>query len=244
MRSLGSFLSLAVTLGLVLAAPSASGAPGPDPSAQVDGDAAAAVLPSVANSRIVRAEATLVRAGVYADANQRNEAAKRITVARARTTQAWNAAKWLIVTTPPSSGGDGVGDGTAAGAGPYAGPEDTAFAVLSLQHDLVAGAVQMIVQADGKNKVLRKAWVDAIVAGQVKRKTAIAFIHKRKKPNIWGTVMPGLVPELTDEIKMINGKIAAARPKGALRKSMLAARSRALKARKLINKYWPPVPGD
>jgi len=54
--------------------------------------------------------------------------------------------------------------------------------------------------------------------------------------------MPGLIPQLNDEAKELNGDVATTKANRTLRKSMLAVRKNALKTRGLVNKYWPPVP--
>jgi hypothetical protein len=235
MHSLRTLTPLALVLGLVLAAP---GAGGSAPPVHANGSSAAASVPSLVNFRIVRVEAALQRARDYGNANaaQLSKAASALAVARAETTSAFNGAKYLIKTVPPTPAGDALGDAVV-----YAGPEDAAFAVLSLQHDLITAAGEMI--ASTTNKALRKSWFSAIAAGQAKRAVLVSFIHSHKPANPnWATVMPGLVPQLNDEVKLINGKLVATKAKGTLRKAMVAVRRQATKTRANVNKYWPPAP--
>jgi hypothetical protein len=56
--------------------------------------------------------------------------------------------------------------------------------------------------------------------------------------------MPGVVPQVNDELKEINGRLKMTGFTGSLRTSLLRARTRATKSRKLVNTYWPPVPAD
>jgi hypothetical protein len=235
MKSLRTLIPLALVLGLVLAAP---GAGGSAPEAHASGTGAPPVAPSLVNFRIVRVEATLQRARDYGNANtaQLSKAASALAVARAQTTSAFNSAKYLIKTMPPTPAGDALDDAVV-----YGGPEDAAFAVLSLQHDLITAAGEMI--ASTTNKALRKSWFSAIAAGQAKRAVLVSFIHSHKPANPnWATVMPGLVPQLNDEVKLINGKLVATKAKGKLRKAMVAVRKQATKTRANVNKYWPPAP--
>lgn len=245
MRSLRTLAPLAVALGLVVAAPAAGGAArNAAPAAEADGDGAAALIPSIVNTRIVRTEAALARATKYADSNNQAKAIGELNTARAQAKYAWNAAKYVIKTTPPSAAGDVFPDGTGAGATAYAGREDTAFAAISLQHDVVATTVGLLSQAGAKNKALRTSWVKAISSSQATRNAAVAFIHTRKLPGTFPTVMPGLVPLANDELKELKGRMKLTGFTGSLRKSLVASQKRALKTRKLVNKYWPPAPAD
>jgi hypothetical protein len=245
MRSLRTLAPLAVVLGLIVAAPAAGGAArSAAPPAEAAGDAPAALIPSIVNTRIVRAQAALRRARAYSDSAQTTKAVAALNVATAQAGFAWNAAAYVIRTTPPTAGDDAVPDGDAAAGAAYAGREDTAFAALSVQHDVVATTVGLLTQAGGKNTALRKSWVNAISSSQAVRNRAVAFIHTRKLPGTFPTVMPGLVPLANDEVKELNGRIKLTGFTGTLRKSLLASRVRAVKTRTLVNRYWPPVPAD
>jgi hypothetical protein len=243
MRSLRTLAVPALALGLVLAALVAGAAWATVRPAEATGSSAVAPLPSIVNTRIVRAEATLARMGASADANQLSKVPSRLSNALGQTADAWGAAKYVIRTTPPTPAGDAVDDGNGGAAGAYAGPEDTAFAVLSLQHELIAATATMINKSAAKTASLRKSWFKTIVSAQNRRNAAIAFIHKRKPADpTWATVMPGLLPQLNDEAKELSGDVATTKANRTLRKSMLAVRKNALKTRGLIKKYWPPVP--
>jgi hypothetical protein len=246
MPSLRTLALLAVALGLILAAPAAGGAAQNSvPPAEAAGDGAPQVIPSIVNTRIARAHAALQRASSYMDGKQVTKVAAALNVARANGTYAWNAAKYVIKTTPPTPAGDVVPDGTGAGGALYAGPEDTAFAVLSLQHDVVSTVVGLMTQANAKSPSLRRSWLNAIVSSQATRNAAVAFIHSRKPPGpTWVTVMPNVVPLVNDELKDLNGRMKMTGFTGTLHRSLVKARKRAIKTRTLVNKYWPPAPAD
>jgi hypothetical protein len=243
MYSFRTFALLAVALGLLLAAPAAGG-PGQNggPPAQAAGVPPPPVIPSIVNSRVVRAQAALARATRFADAKQTANVVGELNTARAQARYAWNAATYVIKTSPPSVAGDAFPDGAEAGGSAYAGREDTAFAAISVQHDVVATAIGLLTQVDAKNTALRKSWINAISSSQAIRNSAVAFIHARKLPGTFPAVMPGLVPLANDEVKELNGRMKMTGFTGILRTSLLHSRTRAIKTRTLVNKYWPPVP--
>jgi hypothetical protein len=235
---------LAVALGLIVAAPAAGGPPhSTGPSAHAAGSGAAPIIPSLVNTRIVRAQAALRRAAAYADSNQPAKVVAALNTSRAQARFAWNAAAYVIKTSPPSVVGDALPDGTE-GAGGYAGREDTAFAALSLQHDVVEATVGLLTQKGAKSKALRTSWINAISSSQAVRNSAVAFIHKRTKPGTFPSVMRNLIPLANDELKELNGRMKMTGFTKPLRTSLLRSRTRALKTRTLVNRYWPPVPAD
>jgi hypothetical protein len=244
MRTRRTLAPLAAALGLIVAVPVAGGAlRGSDPSAHAAGSGAAPLIPSIVNTRILRTQAALARAGRYADHGQTAQSIAALNAARAQAKFAWNAAKYVIKTSPPSPAGDALPDGDPA-ASAYAGREDTAFAALSVQHDVVATTTGLITQVGAKNKALRKSWINAISSSQATRNAAVAFIRTRKLPGTFPTVMPNLVPLVNDELKELNGRMKMTGFNGTLRKSLLNSRTRALKTRRLVNRYWPPAPAD
>ncbi|HEU4865273.1 MAG TPA: hypothetical protein VFT76_03395 [Actinomycetota bacterium] len=245
MRSRRNIVLLAVALGLIAAVPAAGGAArqlAPSPGA--DGTAAAPLIPSIVQTRITRAQAALRRANTFADSGQTAKQIASLNTASAQARFAWNAAVYVVKTSPPSAAGDALPDGDAAAGAAYAGREDTAFAAISVQHDVVATTVALMTQAGAKNAALRKSWVKAISTAQAVRNKAVAFVHTRKLPGTFPAVMPGLVPLANDEIKELNGRMKLTGFNGSLRTSLLASRIRAVKTRRLVNKYWPPVPAD
>jgi len=242
MHVLRTLVPLAVALGLVLvvAAGGAAQSGGPPPGA--NGGDVPPLIPSIVATRAARAEAALARAGRFADAKQAVKATAEIKAARAQARAGWNAARYVIKTSPPSVVGDAVPDGNGGGGPVYAGREDTAFAAISIYHDIFATTVGVMTTTGAKSKILRTSWLGTIAASQAARASAVHYVHKIKKPGTFPTVMRGLVPLINDEIKQLNGRVKLGRFKGLTRKAMLRARTRDLRTRKLVNRYWPPVP--
>jgi hypothetical protein len=227
---------LAAVLGLVPAVASAGGGP---PAAATGGDVAA-LVPSLVATRIARAEAALGRAARDADEGRTAAIPRELATARTEARYAWNATVYVIKTTPPAAA---AADGGAVGSGPtYAGREDTTFAALAAYHDVVATTVGIATQVGAETPALRKSWVAAIAQSQAARNNAIRYVHKLKSPGTYPTVMPGLIPFANDEIKQIDGRLKLTGFRGSIRTTLVRARARAVTTRKLVNKYWPPVP--
>jgi hypothetical protein len=253
------FLALvAVAAALVVVAPAIgdSGAARQSavPPAEAAGGDAAPLLPSIVNTRLVRAQAALGRATANFDENLAVQAVVPMGAAVDNLTKGWNAEKWVIQTTPPPPADDAFPDGDG-GAVVYAGPEDTAFAVFSAQHDLVSTSVGMMETA---NAALLKRLSSAISSVQATRTAAINYIHSIAPPPeddaaivdgteggaTWATVMPTLVPLLDDEIQQVSGRLALYKFSASAKTALVNARSRAQNAKALVNQYWPPVTDD
>jgi hypothetical protein len=253
------FLVLAaVAAALVVVAPaigSGSARQSAVPPAHAAGGDAPPLIPSIVNTRLVRAEAALGSATASFDGGQAAQAVTPMGAAAANLTKAWNAEKWIIQTTPPPPTDDAAvvdGDGAVVA---YAGPEDTAFAVFSAQHDLVATSVGMM---ETTNAALLKSLTGSISSVQASRTTAINYIHSIAPPPTddaavvdgteggatWATVMPTVVPLLDDEIQQITGRLALYKFPAATKTALQNAKSRAQSAKALINQYWPPVLDD
>jgi hypothetical protein len=247
---------LALVVGLMAAA-SASAAP---PAQIAGGDAGPPTYPSLVNVRLVQAQKALDRALDYQGDGQPDKAAIALRNARTATTKAWAGAKYYIEHPPPAppATGDSVAiiSGAEGGGSAYAGPEDTAFAVLSLQHQVATTALGMIDTATG---ALLSSVSTTIFSALNARDTAIAYIHAIPAPppatddslaeaaggavaSTWATVMPNLVPQLDDELQMIGAMSTLA----AGKKSVLnAAELQTTKTEKNVNTWWPPLPvGD
>jgi hypothetical protein len=250
------FLALAaVAAALVVVAP-AIGDSGPArqsaaPPAEAAGGDVAPLIPSIVNTRLVRAEAALGNATSAFDANQPAQAVVPMGAAVSNLTKGWNAEKYVIKTTPPPAA-DAFPDGDA-GAVTYAGPEDTAFAVFNAQHDVVSTAVGMM---ETSNAALLKSLTSSINSVQATRAAAIKYIHSIAPPpadgaavdgteagSTWETVMPTVVPLLDDEIQQLNGRLALYKFSAAAKTALQNARTRAQNAKALVNQYWPP-PAD
>jgi hypothetical protein len=145
-------------------------------------------------------------------------------------------------------------------------PPDTAFAVLGLQHDVATTAFGLI---DGAKGTLLKAVNTTIFAALNRRDQAIAYIHQVAPPAppveagslrakrhdavhksggavaaTFDTVMPGLVPQLDDELQQIEAQQdgGAVVPTG--KKILNDAELQVTKTERTVNQFWPPLPAD
>jgi len=147
MLSFRKIALVAIGAALVVVAPavgkSVTGSASADPTARITGGDAPPPIPSIVNTRLVRAEAALGRATADYDENQPAQAVVPIGAALSNTAKSWGAEKYIIKTTPPTPVGDAVGDGTGGAATAYAGPEDTGVAILNAQHDVITTSVNV-----------------------------------------------------------------------------------------------------
>ena len=262
----------AVLVGLVAVAPAgtSSGADteptayrGPTATAS-GGDAGQLVYPSIVNVRLIRAEAALARATTWVDQAKGSNAIAELKAAQSNMQKAWTAAKYVINTTPPPVATDGAFAHSSGGApaGPsYASPEDTTFAVLSLQHDVVTTSLGLL---DAGNATLKNTTLPTTIKAAVDaRDAAIAYIHSIAPPPVagdgrvhadasggavvagWDTTMPNLIPVLDDEIQAIKGtrKLNPTLPTG-IRTFLPTMRARDEATQTTINQFWPPAPAD
>jgi hypothetical protein len=277
MFSLRRSTALALTVGavgLVAVAAASTGtrstAQPPDfhytsaPVAQASGgDAGPPLYPSIVNVRLVRAEGALSRAATWADQGQPTSAIGELNTARTQMQKAWVAAKYVIETAPPPVAGDGAyahTGGGAVGGVPYASPEETGAAVLSLQHDIVTTAIGLIDTPDGTLTPNLRTTIRAAIAA---RDDAVEYIHLIPAPPVaadgavharaggapiaagWSTVMPNVTPLLGDEIQEIKGTLATSSTLSSSARSFLGSmRFKLIDTRDTINQYWPPLPGD
>jgi hypothetical protein len=148
MRSpLKAAIPLAVAVGLVAASPAA--AEKPTPKAKAAGDPVVELTyPSIVRARVARTERALERATKKIENGKSVEAATTFKVVRRQLAAAWRGAKYVIRTTPPPPAEEARVRARAAGDPPtgpvYAAPADTAFRVLTLQHDVAAEIAQLI----------------------------------------------------------------------------------------------------
>jgi len=227
------------------------------------GGAATLVYPSIVNVRLVRAEAALARATTWVDQGRGELAVADLNAATANMKAAWVAAKYVIRTTPPPVATDGAvahSSGGAPAGGSYASPQDTAFAVFGLQHDVVTTSVGLF----GTGNAALDTTLSTTISGAVHaRDAAVTYIHKIAPPPVagdgrvhanasggaiaatWDTTMPNVLPLLDDEIQAIRGTRKtnkALSPSSSTLLGTMSARDGKTKA--TINQYWPPVVGD
>ncbi len=257
MLSFRKIALVAIAAALVVVGPavgkSVTGSASSDPSARIAGGDAPPPIPSIVNTRLVRAEAALGRATADFDENQPAQAVVPIGAALSNTSKSWGAEKYIIKTTPPTPVGDAVGDGNGGAATAYAGPEDTGVAILNAQHDVVTTSVGMI---ETTNAALQKSLLSTISSAQTAVRAEVNYIHSIAPPpaadgvqadggavgSTWATVMPNLVPVLQDEIQQLAGRQALNKFPSAVASALSAARLRATDTMNQINTWWPPVP--
>ncbi|MCU1427649.1 MAG: hypothetical protein JWL83_1649 [Actinomycetia bacterium] len=180
--------------------------------------------------------------------------AVELTSMQTNMTKAWDAAVYVIEHAPPPVAASGAVPFTG-GQAPTASPEETGFAVLGLQHDVVNGLLSVI---DTAGPTLLTPINTAITAAVDARDKAVAYIHAIPPPPVagsggvranaggapiaagWDTLMPGLVPLLDDEIQQ-----ARATPPSdptVTPKLLTLVKQRDRKTKKTVNTFWPPVP--
>jgi hypothetical protein len=221
------------------------------------GDGAPPPLPSIVDVRVDRAYAALERAAAAVDDGDPVAATKALHAVLVNTSRGWSGAKYVIRTTPPPPAEEGRVHADASGdpvlPGTFASPEDTAFAVLNLQHDVVTAGLALM----GTNPTTPVGAIrTTIKAALDNRDAAIDYIHKIAPPPppaeegrvhadasgdpivaTWDTVMPTVPLLIADEIQALRGLHLREAPE-------LAALSRIRHERILVNSYWPPVPAE
>jgi hypothetical protein len=257
MRSFRFLALAAVAAALIVVAPamSDSGAARQSavPPAQAAGGDALPLIPSIVNTRLVRAQAALENATGEVDSGQPAQAVAPMGAAVDNLTKAWNAEKWLIQTAPPPPADDAISDGDGAVIA-YATPEDTATAVFSAQHDLISTSVGMMETA---NAPLLTSLTNSMTTVGNSRTAAIKYIASIAPPPAddavvdgiegvatWDTVMPATVAFLDDEIQQITGRLALYKFSATAKAALQNALGRAQTAKALVNQYWPPVTED
>lgn len=251
------------------ASASPSGGTAHHPRAHSAGGDVAPTLPSIVNVRITRGTAALAKAADYADENQPTQAVASLLGARRNMYAAWTGAKYLIQNPPPAppaadarvhrrahaSGGAVAGGGTT-----YADQNTTAVAVLGFQHTVATAAYGML---DGAKGTLRDAVSTTIFAALNRRDQAIAFIHSLPAPPAatdasvhahasggaivgvapdFATLMPGVIPDLDDELQQVEGLLSGGALTPGEKKIMNLADAQVLKTERTVNQFWPPLP--
>jgi hypothetical protein len=270
MRSIRAALPLALTVGLVAAAPAAADAK-PSPTAKASGgDTVTLIYPSLVKTRVARAMRALDRAGRKIDNGQGDQAVPALKVVRRQSAAAWRGAKYIIRTTPPPPATEDVyrpGAHASGGApvGPtYASPADTAFRVLTLLHDVSS---EMIQQTDGAHGTGLNALATTLNWSNDRRDAAMQYILSVAPPappaedaafrpqarksggapvtTTFDVVMPNLIGQFDDETQGIEGlKSDATDLTNGGRSVLNAAENQVAKSKAFVNTNWPPVPAE
>jgi hypothetical protein len=236
----------------------ASGSDGPPP-----------VLPSLVRTRIARGEKALDRAADYVDQDMPDKAVASLRNVRRNMYAAWRGATDGVENAPPPAPPAGRPFAKARTSATYVGPEETAVAVLSFQHDVAAGSFGLL---DGAKGVLRDAVSTTMFAALNRRDQAIVYIHNRPvpppvaeagrfhartrggaharasdeaAPPSFATLMPGIVPDFEDELAQTKGLLRGGALTPGEKRIMGQARGQVLETKDQVNTWWPALPvGD
>lgn len=271
MRSLRAALPLALAVGLVAAAPAAADAKSTPRAHASGGDAVELIYPSLVRVRIARTERALDRATRKVENGKPVEAATTLKVVRRQMAASWRGAKYIIRTTPPPPPAEdarvrpGARKSGGAPVGPtYATPPDTAFRVLTLQHDVSSAMVALI---DGAHGTGLNALSTTLNMVNDRRDAALAYILSVAPPAppeaedarvrartsqeeedagpTFDTVMPNLAPQLDDELQAIDGTTSDATDLTAGGRRLLnAAKAQVTKTKTFVSTNWPLVPPE
>lgn len=239
----------------------AAGSDGPPP-----------VLPSLVRTRIARGTKALERAGDWVDQEDNAKAVVSLRNVRRNMYAAWRGAVDVVENAPPPPPpGDDLrrvirvqGRVDAHSSATYLSPEETAVTVLNFQHDVAGAAYGLL---DGAKGDLRDALSTTIFAALNRRDLAAVYIHNRPAPPppppdlarasahahasqedappSFATLMPGVVPDLDDELAQTKGLLRGGALTPGEKRILGLARTQVLETKDQINTWWPPLPaGD
>lgn len=225
--------------------------------AHAAGSDAVVLLPSIVRVRIVRGTKALDRAGDYVDRDMPDKAVASLLNARRNMYAAWRGAKYVIEHAPPPPPAEGGPAARASGIGPsdipagtgatYADPVTTAVAVLGYQHTVASAAYGLL---DGAKGALRDSVSTTMFAALNRRDEAIAYIQAQPVPDpatlpegavTFADVMPGVVPDLDDELQEIEGMLDGGALTPGEKRIMNQADFQVFKTERTVNTNWPPV---
>ena len=263
---------LAIAVGLVAASPAAAAESKPSAKAKAAGSPTVELIyPSIVRARIARTQRALERATERYESGSPLDAVPTFKVVRRQLASAWRGARYVIRTTPPPPPEEDLArvhrKARASGdpVGPtYATPPDTAFAVLSLQHDVAAEITQLI---DGSHGTGLAALSKTMFLALDRRDQAIqdiktlapppppeedlARVRARKSQEeddagpTFETVMPNTIAQFDDELQAITGTQLDATDLTAGGRRLLSRASAQVTATKAtVNTIWPPIPPE
>jgi len=242
---------------LVAAAPAAAAPSGDGPTAKASGGGAPPIIPALVQTRITRVQNAIDRLTDYVDDNDAAGVDRTGKVIRRQLSAAWRGAVYYIKNPPPP-----VGDDAPAAArvsvldddGPVLADQfGTAAAVYDTQHQVAATIAEL---TDGARVPVLNTMSKTLFWTLNARDRAVTDTHALDVPPpvgeeggedvvSFGTVMPGTIMGLDDEIRQIRGLQSDAkdlRPGG--KKILNSALAQTLLTELQINTYWPPVIGD
>jgi hypothetical protein len=263
-------LKVAVPLALVTAAVAASPAAAAGhaaPHAHAAGGAPVVlVYPSLVSKRVDRAELAMRGATREIEAGNVAGAALRLKIVRRQMSSAWRGAKYIIKNQPPPVVEEARVHARASDDDPtgpaYAAVPDTAFLVLTLQHDMIAATSQLIDGAHGtglkalsttlnfaldrRDKALQdvKALTPPAPPAEDARLHARASQEEGAVPTL-DSFIPNIPPQLDDELQVIDGTVSDATDLTAGGKKLLGlAKAHITATAAYVLATWPPVPVD
>jgi hypothetical protein len=265
MRSLRAIAPLAVAASLVAVSPAAAAdAKAPAKAKAAGSDAVELIYPSLVQVRIGRTERALERATRKIENDKTVEAAKTLKVVRRQLAAAWRGTKYVIRTTPPPPPAeDARVRARAAGdapAGPvFASPPETAFRVLTLQHDVASAMVALI---DGSHGTGLNGLSTTLNQVNDRRDQALQYILGVEPPlppdpegeeggeeegavPTFATVMPPYASFLDDELQAITGTLLDATDlTNGGRRLLNAANAQVSRTKTVVSTNWPIVPAE
>jgi hypothetical protein len=265
--------ALAIGLVMTPAALADSGSAKSDPvrAKAAGSDGPPPVLPSLVRTRIARGTKAIERAGDWVDQDDHAKAVVSLRNIRRNMYAAWRGAVDVVENAPPPPPpGDDLrrvirvhGRLGAHASATYLSPEETAVAVLNFQHDVAGAAYGLL---DGAKGALRDAVSTTMFAALNRRDLAVVYIHNRPvppppppdlarasahahasqedAPPSFATLMPGIVPDLDDELTQTKGLLRGGALTPGEKRIMGQARAQLLETKDQINTWWPPVVGD
>ena len=262
MRMFPTALVLVLAAGVTAAAPAAASTRGAEAHAS-GGDVVPLIYPSIVNTRVKRAERALDRATNQLEGGSSAKGLKSLKIVRRQMAAAWRGARYVIRTTPspPAEEARVSGDGPV---GPtLASPADSAFAVLTLQHDVATAMVQLV---DGSHGTALAAISRTLYLTLDRRDAAIDDIRTLAPPaspdaeeasvrarasggeavaNGFDTVMPDVAGQLDDELQAIDGtRTEASDLTAGGRRVLKKSGAQVERTRLTVNAAWPPIPTE
>jgi hypothetical protein len=269
MRISRTIVPAVLAIGLVVAPATAAAKTGHVRAKASGSDGPPPVLPSIVRTRIARGEKALERAADWVDQETDAKAVVSLRNARRNMYAAWRGAADVVENAPPPAP---PGDDLVLGRVPvrtkahvsatYVSPEETAVAVLNFQHDVAVAAFGLL---DGAKGDLRDAVSTTMFAALNRRDKAIAYIHNRPEPPAppddlsgvrahasgapvgaggFAGLMPGIVPDLDDEIGQTKGLLRGGALTPGEKRIMGQAKAQILEAKDQVTTWWPPLPTD
>jgi hypothetical protein len=228
--------------------------------AHAAGSDAPPVLPSIVRVRIDRGTKALDRAGDYVDRDMPDKAVASLLNARRNMYAAWRGARYLIEHAPAPPAAEArvhaskhvtarASDDDPVGT-VYADPTTTAVAVLGYQHTVATAAFGLL---DGAKGALRDSVSTTMFAALNRRDSSIAYIHTLPVADpetvpegavTFDMVMPGLIPDLDDEMQQAEGLLNGGALTPGEKRIMGLADFQVFHTEQTVNTYWPPAPAE